>query len=146
MEELRRRAGSAKVFTNTHPVRIHEAARLAAALPDMRFVLVKRTLEDNMLRIYMRKYGRGNAYGYDLKTIREHLTWYHEMMDLLAERLPDRVRIINYEDMIADPAGALRVAADLCGLPMRDGPLPTIGDDRGCGEPYRQFMAAALES
>ena len=52
----------------------------------------------------------------------------------------------TYEEMIADPAGALRVAADLCGLPMRDGPLPALGDDRGCAEPYRQFMAAALES
>ena len=46
--------------------------------------------------------------------------------------------------MVADPASALRVAADLCGLPMTDAPLPAIGDDRGCAEPYRQFMAAEL--
>lgn len=146
LDELARRAGSARVFTNTHPAHIHNAGRIAAAFPSVRFIFVKRKLEDIALRIYMRKYRRGSAYSYDLKSTYEYIIWYHEMMDLLAERLPDRVRIIHYEEMIADPAGALRVAADLCGLPMTDGPLPELGDDRGCAEPYRQFMAAALES
>lgn len=146
LDELGRRAGSARVFTNTHPAHIHHAGHIAAAFPNVRFIFIKRNLEDNALRIYMRKYRRGNAYSYDLKSVHEYITWYNQMIDLLAERLGDRVRIIPYEEMIADPAGALRVAADLCGLPMRDGPLPALGDDRGCAEPYRQSMAAALES
>ena len=146
LEELARRAGSARVFTNTHPAHISNAARMAAAFPNTRFIFVKRNLEDNALRIYMRKYRRGNSYSYDLKSAREHIIWYHEMIDLLAERLGDRARIIHYEEMVADPAGALRVAADLCGLDMPDGPLPPIGDDRGCAEPYRELIAAELES
>ena len=146
LDELARRAGSARVFTNTHPAHIHNAGRIAAAFPNTRFIFVKRNQEDIALRIYMRKYRRGTIHSYDLKSTYEHIIWYHQMMDLLAERLPNRVRIIHYEDMIADPAGALRVAADLCGLPMTDGPLPELGDDRGCSEPYRQLMAAALES
>ena len=145
LKELGRRAGPAKVFTNTHPGRIHDAARVAAAFPDVRFIFVKCNLEDNMLRIYMRKYAVANPYGYDLKSIRDHVTWYHQMIDVLAEKLPDIVRVIQYEEMVADPAGALRSAAELCGLSMTDAPLPTIGDDRGCAAPYRQFMAAALE-
>jgi tetratricopeptide (TPR) repeat protein len=146
LKELVRRAGPAKVFTNTHPARIHDAARVAAAFPNTRFIFVKRNLEDIMLRIYMRRYASGNSYSYDLKSARDHILWYHQMMDVLAEKLPDIVRIIHYEDMVADPAGALRVAADLCGLPMHDGPLPPTGDDRGCAEPYRQFMATALQA
>jgi len=145
LEELSRRAGSAKVFTNTHPGRIHDAARVAAAFPNVRFIFVKRNLQDNMLRIYMRKYLTGNSYAYDLRSVKDHITWYHRMFDVLAEKLPGRVRIINYEDMVVDPAGALRMAADLCGLPMPEGPLPEVGDDRGCAEPYRELMAAALE-
>ena len=145
LEELARRAGAAKVFTNTHPVRIHDVARVAAAFPDVRFIFVKRNLEDNMLRIYMRKYEFGNPYAYDLKSTREHIVWFHEMIDVLAKKLPDMARVIHYENMVADPADALRVAADLCGLPMTDAPLPMVGDDRGCAEPYRQLMAAALE-
>jgi tetratricopeptide (TPR) repeat protein len=144
LEELARRAGGAKVFTNTHPGRIHDAARVAAAFPDVRFIFVKRNLQDNMLRIYMRKYALGNAYGYDLAAIRDHITWYHEMIDVLAEKLPDITRVVDYEDIVADPRAALGVAAELCGIPMDHGPLPDIGDDRACAESYRDFMDAAL--
>ena len=133
------------VFTNTHPGRIYDATRMVAAFPNVRFIFVKRNVEDILLRIYMRHYNSGNAYSYDLKSARDYVLWYHEMMDLLAEKLPDIVRVVRYEDMIADPAAAVRVAADLCGFPMTDAPLPAVGDDRGCAEPYRQLMAAELE-
>ncbi len=99
-----------------------------------------------MLRMYMRRYARGNIHSYDLTSTRDHIVWYDQMIDLLAQKLPDAVRIIHYEDMVADPTGALRVAAELCGLPMPAGPLPAVGDDRGCAEPYREFMAAELGS
>jgi hypothetical protein len=98
-----------------------------------------------MLRIYMRKYRSGNPYAYDLKATRDHILWYHQMMDLMAEKFPDVTRVVRYEAMIADPAAAPRVAADLCGLPIPDEPLPTLGYDRGCAAPYRQLMTAELE-
>jgi hypothetical protein len=142
VEELARRAGAAKVFTNTHPVRIHDAARMIAAFPNVRLILMKRDPEDNVLRIYMRKYRSGNAYAYDLKTARYNIVWHHRMIDVLAEKFPRFVRVIRYEDMVADPAAVLRVAADLCGLAVPEQPVPAVGDDRGCAQPYRQFMAA----
>jgi tetratricopeptide (TPR) repeat protein len=144
LEELARRSGSAKVFTNTHPARIYDAARVIAIFPNVRIVFVKRNMEDILLRIYMRQYNRGNVYSYDLNAAREHVMWYYQMMDVLAEKLSDSVRVIRYEEMVADPAAALQVAADLCGLAMPHDPLPSIGDDRGCAAPYREFMAAGL--
>jgi tetratricopeptide (TPR) repeat protein len=145
-KELARRAGHAKVFTNTHPARIHDVARVAAAFPNVRFIFIKRDIEDNMLRIFMRKYREANAYSYDLKSIRDHLIWYHQMIDVLAEKLPNIVRVIRYEDIVADPATALEKAKDLCGLSAGGVSLPDIGDDRGCAVPYRQWMTAALNS
>jgi hypothetical protein len=106
---------------------------------------VKRDLGDNILRIYMERYRLGNTYAYDLKAARDHVVWYHQMMDLLAEKLPPIVRVIHYEDLIADPAAALRAVSDLCGVPITDGPLPALGDDRECSVPYRRFMGAELE-
>jgi tetratricopeptide (TPR) repeat protein len=144
MEELGRRAGSAKVFTNTHPARIHDAARVAATFPGVRFIFVKRNLDDNMLRIFMREYAVGNSYSYDLKATREHLLWYHQMIDALADKLPQIARVIQYEDIIADPAAALRMGAGLCGLPMKEGPLPELGDDRDCSKLYQALIDAAL--
>lgn len=145
LDELARRAPSAKVFTNTHPARIYDAARMAAAFPGVRFLFVKRDPDDNLLRIFMRRYATGNSYSYNLKLAREHIAWYHQMIDALAEKLPQAARVIRYEDMVSDPRGALQAAADLCGLSVGDAALPDIGDDRDCAAPYRAAMAAALE-
>ncbi len=144
-EELARRgAASAKIFTNTHPAHISNAAHLAMILPNTRFLFVKRNVEDLALRIFLQQYERGNPYAYDLSSIRAHVAWYHQMMDILAQKLPNITRIVHYEDIVSDPARALRVAAELCGQPTSDKPLRTIGDDRGCAEPYREFMNAEL--
>ncbi|MGO8973302.1 MAG: tetratricopeptide repeat-containing sulfotransferase family protein [Steroidobacteraceae bacterium] len=146
VEELARRAGAAKVFTNTHPVYIHDAARLATILPNVRFIFVKRDLEDITLRIYMRKYNKGNAYSYDVKAAREHVVWYYQMIDVLAEKLPNIARVIQYEDIVADPASALRAAADLCSLSVNDTLPLEIGDDRDCAVSYREFIHAEINS
>jgi hypothetical protein len=133
------------VFTNTHPAYIHDAARLAIILPNVRFIFLKRNLEDISLRIYMRKYNTGNAYSYDLKATREYVVWYDQMIDALAKKLPNIVRVIHYEEMVADPDTALRAAAELCGLPLNDTLSLQIGDDRECAAPYRELIAAELE-
>jgi hypothetical protein len=51
---------------------------------------------------------------------------------------------MHYEDMVADPAAALHMAAELCGLDTPAAPVLAVGDDRGCAGPYRQLLAAEL--
>jgi tetratricopeptide (TPR) repeat protein len=143
-DELERRAGSATVFTNTHPARIYDAARLASAFPNVRLIFVKRHLNDNLLRVFMRRYAVGNSYSYNLKSARDHIEWYHQMIDTLASKLPHISRVIQYEDIIADPESALQIGADLCGLRLPRVALPEIGDDRGCSKPYQALIAATL--
>lgn len=144
-EELARRIGSAQVFTNTLGTCIHDAGRLASFLPGTRFVFIKRDLEDNLLRIFMRKYRKGNAYGYSLEAARDHILWYHQMIDVMAERFPKIVRVICYEDMVLNPSETLNIAAELCGLPNWSGPIPAVAGDVGCAKPYRQFIADGLK-
>ena len=110
-----------------------------------RFILVKRKLDDNLLQIYLRKYGEANAYAYDLKAAREHIAWYHQMIDLMAAKFPNIVRIIHYEDMVAHPDLALQMAADLCGASVHDAHSTTITGDPGCAAPYREFISAELD-
>ena len=145
LREIRRRTGSAKVFTNTNSGCIFEAAFIATVLERTRFILMKRNLDDNLLRTYMRKYGEANAYAYDLKAAREHILWYHEMIDLMAAKFPNTVRVIHYEDMIADPGSTLRTAADLCDISIHDRHSTTIAGDPGCAARYREFISAELE-
>ena len=144
-EELARRIGSAEVFTNTLPTYIHDAARLASFMPGARFIFVKRNIEDNLLRIFMRKYRDGNPYGYNLKAAREHILWCHQMIDVMAERFPKIVRVINYEDMVLNPGETLRIAAELCGLPTWSGQIPAVAGDVGCARPYHQFISDGLK-
>jgi tetratricopeptide (TPR) repeat protein len=146
IEELLERAGDAKVFTNTHPGRVKDVGRMAATLPKARFVFVKRDIHDIALRIYMKHYRKGgNVYAYDIRTIFEEIEWYHRMFDLWAEKIPQSCVVVRYEDMIENPHLVLSQVADLCGLAMPSGPLPTLGDDRGCAVPYRAFLDAARE-
>jgi Flp pilus assembly protein TadD len=144
LEELAGRVGSARVFTNSNPSLIYEAQLMASVFPNVRFILLRRNLEDTILRMYQYRYRTGNAYSYDLKAARDYVVWYHQMIDLMAAKFPDIVRIIDYEGMIANPAAAVRVAAELCGLRTTDGPLPDVGDDRGCAKPYYDFIRAEL--
>src|SRR5262249_2759491 len=94
LEELAQRVGSARVFTNTHPAHIHAAPLMASTFPNARFIFLKRNIDDSVLRIFQRKYNKGNPYSYNLKATRDYVTWYHQMIDLMAEKLPEIVRII----------------------------------------------------
>jgi Flp pilus assembly protein TadD len=140
LEDLARRAGPARVFTNTLPGHIHNAALLARVLPNVRFLLVKRNLEDVTWRIYQSKYLSGNSYAYDLNDIREYLQWYHSMIDLTAEKLPDVTHVVSYEAMVDDPAATLDSAAALCGLAPNDRVRLPMPNDRGCSMPYRDCL------
>jgi Flp pilus assembly protein TadD len=140
LDELKRRAGPAQVFTNTLPGRIHDAVFLAATVPDARFVLMKRDPEDTALRILMSKYFQAHPYAYDLEAIRAYLRWYGEMTDSLAEKLAAISQVVAYEDLAADPETVRQKVAGLCGLPLGSKPLVKLSFDRGCAEPYRQWM------
>ena len=67
-----------------------------------------------------------------------------DQIDRLMKRLPDVSRVVRYEEVIDDPKAAVDIAADLCGAPVATGPVPRPGDDRGCAEPYKEFMRAAV--
>ena len=144
-EELVHRLAGEMVFTNTNSSSVFEAVHIASVFENVRFIFMKRNMEDNLLQIFMREYQGGNPYGYDLKAAREHILWHHQMADLMAEKLPHIVRVIEYEDMIADPTACLRTAAQLCGLSAPDGPVSPVAGDPGCSAPYRQLMMMELQ-
>ena len=138
LEDLARRAGSARVFTYTG--HIHNAGLIAGIIPNARFLLIKRSSEDVVWRIDLTKYLYGNPYAYDLKAIRDYLDWYNAMTDLIAEKLPDTAQVVSYEALADDPAAALRRAAELCGLSLYDPRVPPLPNDCGCSAPYQRYL------
>jgi len=41
----------------------------------------------------MRRYARATSNSYDLQAARDHIVWYHQMIDLLTQQLPHIVRV-----------------------------------------------------
>lgn len=139
------KATSAVVFTNTRPGLIGDVLMLAEIVPNARFVFIKRDIDDVAFRIYMKDYELDKqAYSYSIAKTYAFVRRYYETIDHLVKLLPDVSRIVRYEEMVEDPRGAAEVAAELCGLSVPSGELPRPGDDRGCSEPYRPFIDAAV--
>jgi len=140
LEELTRRAGPARIFTNTLPGHIHNTALISSVIPNARFLLVKRGSDDAAWRIFLTKYLRGNAHAYDLKAIRDYLDWYNAMIDLTAEKLPAITRVVSYEAAVNDPQAVLDGVAKLCNLAVGERPASSLANDCGCSAPYRVFL------
>lgn len=133
-------APQASIFTNTNPLLIDDVPKLLSVVTNARIVFVKRNVDDTCLRIYAQEYHGGNDYAYNLNDIREHVSWYHEMIDRLQALYPDIARVLYYEDMVSDPDSALRTVAELCGLPEPAHAAHPVSDDRTCSKPYRAWM------
>ena len=134
---------SSQVFTVTKPGLISEAVRIAAVIPNIRFIVMKRQLEDTLLRILMKSYKSGNVYAYDLEAARRHIIWYNEMIDVISAAFPHITLQVRYEDVIENPANLLVAAAQLLGLHAPSTQMPALGDDRDCAAPYRDLIASA---
>ena len=133
---LQRAAGGYRVFTITHPGRMLDALRLAALLPSARFVLLKRDVDDLTVRIFMKMFLNGHPYAYSLPSIREYVQSYYTVLDILAEKLPGRTCIVQYEEMIAAPKRTRDAVGKLCGIAPTENLIPELGNDSGCAKLY----------
>jgi len=132
-----------KLVSITTPGLISSAGLLAQNLPEARFVFVRRNRDDTAFRIFMKNYQSGNHYNHDLNNAYAYIDWYGEMIDVLSEKLRQRAIIVEYADMIADPAAVVARVNELCGLPDDHSGLPDIGSDTGAADPYLNLMRGA---
>jgi len=138
--------GDSNLLTNTSPGHIWDVPFFLKAISNMRCVFIKRDIGDLMLRIYMKHYRVGNTYSYDINVLEGYVNAYNKMIDALSETFPSVSCIINYEDMVANPAKALDEVCKLCGIIPNHSVLPQrIANDIGCAEPYRGMVKAALD-
>lgn len=128
------------MITLTNPSLALNAAALATIVPGLRIIFVKRDINDLALRIFQTNYSTKNGYSYNLKTIKRHIEWYNDMMHAMKSKFPNIVRVVAYDDMLEDPDSTLNSVADFCGLPRHKEKIGVVPDDRGCAQPYLEFM------
>lgn len=143
-EEIRRRAGDARVFISTQPGALLEAGALVNALGNVRFVLMRRDPQDIAVRMLFRHYRDRMVFAYDLRAALDEVGDYARLMDTWQSRLPGHCMAMTYEDLVSDPETAVRRVCTHCGIDRGTAPLPAIPDDRSAARPYRDAIAATL--
>ncbi|MDA3859498.1 MAG: sulfotransferase [Roseovarius sp.] len=93
---------------------------MAMALPRAKFLIMRRHPMDCLFSNYMQHFGQNQPFSSDFG----NLASVYNQFDLMAKHwvalLPDRVREVNYEDVVADPEGQMRSILDFVGLEWSD--------------------------
>ena len=91
------------------------------ALPNARFLMLKRDPRDVGLSIYRNMFPPGRQlYATDLKDIGHYIRLYDAMQAAWAEALPGRVHVVDYEALTSDPEPHIRALVAAAGLDWED--------------------------
>lgn len=94
---------------------------LKLALPNARFIVVRRDPRDNLLSMYKNKFPDGtHLYAYDQRDLADLYGTFVEMVDFWRERVPDWFYEVQYEDLVANPGEESRKLIAACGLDWED--------------------------
>lgn len=91
------------------------------AMPNARFVIVRRDPRDNLLSIYKNKFPDDtHLYAYDQRDLAKFYSTYIDMIDFWRERVPDWFYEVQYEELVANPEEETRKLIAACGLEWED--------------------------
>lgn len=144
---LLKSAGDADIVTVTASGAITDVGRLLDCGIKSKFIFIKRDDNDVAFRIFGQLYMQNtNVYAYDLKDIYSHISNYKILIDNWLEKLGNQAILVNYEDMVSNPAKTLKRVAKFCGLKPPLKLDQKSGDDRHCSKPYKKWLHATKAS
>ena len=109
--------------------------------PDVPVVLCRRRAEDLGLALYFKKFRSGHGYSYDLAAAGRAIARAERLIAHWEAVLPNPVLVVDYEELVTDPAGTrARLFAHL-GLspPPRAADRPTGKPDAAAADTWRLF-------
>lgn len=141
-DKLREHAGADKFFTTTNPNHITDVAEILNALPQAKFVLVKRDVADTVIRMLLQSYETGNVYTLDPDWARGHVERYHQMIDIWAEKFPDQTLVVSYDNLVETPKKLLGQVLEFTGIGAENIGQIDISpfDDRGVADGYATWL------
>lgn len=91
------------------------------ALPNARFVVVRRDPRDNLFSMYKNKFPEGtHLYAYDQRDLAALYDTFIDMIDFWQQRIPDWFYEVQYEELVANPEEETRKLIAACDLPWED--------------------------
>lgn len=116
-----RRTGGARVIADKAIATFSRIGHAARALPGAHFVLVKRDPRDTGLSLYRNMFPEGlHRYAYDLRAMGKYIRLHDALVEFWQDALPDRVHVVEYEALTADPEPHIRALLDAVDLPWND--------------------------
>ncbi len=118
LRAAQRRVGEGSVIIDKAISTFSRIGHAARALPGAQFVLVKRDPRDVGLSLYRNMFPEGlHRFSYDLAAIGRYVRLHDAITEFWAWALPDRVYLVEYEALTANPDREIRALLQAVGLP-----------------------------
>ncbi len=114
---IRPRMAGAMRYLDKQPLNYLYAGLIARSLPGARLVLVVREPEDACFALYKTLFAGAYPFSYDLVDLGRYYAAWHRLVGHWRRLLGDRLLIVQYEALIADPAAAVRRVLEHTELP-----------------------------
>ncbi|MCT8331056.1 tetratricopeptide repeat-containing sulfotransferase family protein [Albidovulum sediminis] len=91
------------------------------AMPNARFIVVRRDPRDNLLSMYKNKFPENaHPYAYDQRELALYYGTFVDMIDFWRSEIPDWFYEVQYEKLVANPEEEARKLISACGLEWED--------------------------
>jgi tetratricopeptide (TPR) repeat protein len=101
------------------------------ALPNARFIIVRRDPRDTLLSIYKNRFPEGtHLYAYDLRALAHHYATFVDMIDFWRAETPGWFTEVQYENLVANPEDESRRLIAACGLDWQEACLNFHNNER----------------
>ncbi len=99
-------------------------------LPGAKIVHAQRHPVATCFSCFKQRFGRGQAYTYNLSNLAHYYQQYQRLMAFWYERYPGSVYTVDYESLVNDPRQQITGLLDFCGLPFEPACLDFHMTDR----------------
>jgi tetratricopeptide (TPR) repeat protein len=124
LAQLQSLAGDAACVVDKMPTNFLVLGLIAAALPQARFIHLRRDPRDTCLSIYFQHFEAANTYANDLGDLAHYALLYRRLMRHWRALLPSvNLLEVDYEDLVTDTAGCAQRMVAFAGLPWDPGCL-----------------------
>ncbi|WP_299751138.1 tetratricopeptide repeat-containing sulfotransferase family protein [uncultured Tateyamaria sp.] len=96
------------------------AGVLALAFPRAKVLIMRRHPMDNLLSNFMQNFGPNQPASTSIETLVNVYKEFDKTALHQVATLPNQIRFVNYEQVVADPEGQMRDIMDFVGLPFED--------------------------
>ena len=118
LESAQRLIGDYDRFTDKMPLNLAFSGIIHSALPNARFIHIRRDPVDTCLSVYTTYFGGGTPFAYLKENIVAYFKELQRMADYWRNLIPkDRFYEVSYEDLIAMPDREIPKIIEFCGLP-----------------------------